>query len=341
MTRFTKKGNILVSLGLVVATLLISVIILAACGPSTPTQYAAVLPTPTPPPTPANYNNVPDAATVAIRGSLPTATAISSQFDNSNNVGSNPGYVLVTDTPDLLATIAASGSNQVLDLPTFGLPPDNNDGNISGGVNPTQLSSLLGTPGPLPGQSYINPTLAGTKGSGVPSRPLPTPTLNTGPNQAKIINLSTTKVTFQNAYHFALAAAVKMEPDARVIFASANVLSSSRTVWTFLFVWLAGNRAWRVIYDSNAASPDITEVAPPGRLVDAELIDMNRVLDTPQLILKATANGLQTLLPVDIVSFEVDGVIHQPCFIMTNVSQGKQVVINAYTGEVVRNEFFG
>ena len=67
---------------------------------------------------------------------------------------------------------------------------------------------------------------------------------------------------------------------------------------------------------------------------------MSRVLASPALIDKAANNGLQVLLPIDIVNFQVEGLTHQPCFILTNTAQGKQVVINAYTGVIVRNEFF-
>jgi hypothetical protein len=232
-----------------------------------------------------------------------------------------------------------SGSNQDIALPTFGRSYDNS----GPAADITQLNNLLGTPNGRPFNNPPTPTIFGSRLSGLPSRPYPTPTLDTGLNQAKISNLQTTKVSFQNSYRFAYVTMAKLQPTAKLFFATANVLSTVRTSWTFLFVWPDGNRAWKIIYDSGQPAsepPNITEVAPPLRLIDAQLIDMSRVLDTPDVLNKAESNGLQAGLPVDVVNFQVDGATHQPCFVMTNLSQGKQAVVNAYTGLVVRNEFF-
>ncbi len=317
--------------------------LLSGCNSSSTTpQYAAVLPTPTTQPTAADFNGVPDAATAGVR--RPTATAIpapASDNGNGNASGGNGGGFALppTPTPDLYATIASDGSNQDLALPTFGRPPDRDTGPTA---NVTQLNNLLGTPGPRAPTKpvlYYPTNTAGSRLSGQPSRAYPTPTLDiSSSTQPRILDVRNTKVSFQNSYRFALVQMANLQPAARLIFATANILSPSRTVWSFQFVWLEGGKAWKVIYDSNQTSVNINEMAPPGRLIDAQLIDMSRVLDSPALIDKATTSGLQVLLPIDIVNFQVEGLTHQPCFVLTNLNQGKQIVINAYTGAIVRNE---
>ena len=316
--------------------------LLSACNSSSTTpQYAAVLPTPTTQSTTTDYSGVPEAATAGVR--RPTATAVPAPAsDNGSSGGGNGGgFVLPpTPTPDLYATIGSAGSNQdFAALPTFGRPPDRDTGPTA---NVTQLNNLLGTPGPRAPTKpvlYYPTNTAGSRLSGQPSRAYPTPTLDIiSSTQPRILDVRNTKVSFQNSYRFALVQMGNLQPAARLIFATANILSPSRTVWSFQFVWLEGNKAWKVIYDSNQTSVNINEMAPPGRLIDAQLIDMSRVLDSPALIDKAAATGLQVLLPIDIVNFQVEGLTHQPCFVLTNLNQGKQVVINAYTGAIIRNE---
>jgi hypothetical protein len=74
-------------------------------------------------------------------------------------------------------------------------------------------------------------------------------------------------------------------------------------------------------------------------LSDVGQIDMTRVLDGDELVSRIEAAGLRVNIPVDVVNFQLDGTTRQPSFIMTNVPQGKQLVINSYNGQILRNDF--
>ncbi len=313
LSRYTKQG------GACFLILCLALLLLAACGESdrtTPASFGV----PTAPPTPANYNGVPDAVTVGSATRQPRS-------------GRSPSPVAAD--PRL---------NQPAPTPTVTAPDDEEDGvggpgeRIINDADPTALAKLFGTPGPgyQPGGSL--PLTAGPRRSGQASRAAPTPTLNTNPGAVRIESLRTTQVTFLTAYRQATVKVVEASRSAKVVFASANILKPERTVWSFLFVAPEGPRMWRVIYDSEGSKLDLREVAPS--MVDSiKLIDMSKVLDSPALVEQAGNNGLNVTLPVDIISFQVEGLTKQPCFIFTNVAQGKQVAIHAYTGQVLRNDF--
>ncbi|HEX2911807.1 MAG TPA: hypothetical protein VH186_13445 [Chloroflexia bacterium] len=298
---------------------------LSACGetPRTPTPSYAV---PTPPPTPANYDNVPAAATVGsvsrAGGPAPAAPVPAvTQVSSFTTLGPETVPALSDDSSD---------NNQ----------PDGPSERVLVDIDPTALAKLYGAPGPgyIPGGSL--PVSPGPKRSGLPSRAAPTPTLSTNPNAVRIESLTNTPVTFLQAYRQASIKLLEVSRTARLAFASANILKPDRTTWTFFFVATEGPRMWRVIFDSEGNRLDLREVAP-SMLADSSIIDITKVLDSSDLLEKAAINGLNLKLPVDIINFQIEGLSKLPCFIFTNVAQGKQVAVNAYTGQVMRNDFGG
>jgi hypothetical protein len=216
------------------------------------------------------------------------------------------------------------------------LPDDtgNRDNSAPDKIDPTALAKLAGSPGPNNMPGGVLPTVKG----GQVSRNLPTATLNVSPSQSKIEALRSSKVTFMTAYRQAIGRAQQVFPNVQLVFASANVLKPERTVWSFLFLSSDGSRMWKVIYDSNGPKLDLTEQAPSMQ-TDALRINMEKVLDSDEILRRAESAGLKLSWPVDIFNFQVEGTTRQPCFIMTNVSQGKQVAINAYNGSIVRDDF--
>ncbi len=300
--------------------LLSVVFLLSACGePPRPTPDYAI---PTAPPTPANYEGVPAAATAG-PVSRPTPQKASPRPGDQS---------LPTDTP-LTPTVSGDSGDE----------PDGSSGGpgarLIDGTDPTVLARLYGTPGSgaLPGQGGLALS-PGVRRSGQPSRPLPTPTLNTNPQAVRIESLRTSQASFLFSYKQAAIKILEVSRTARPVFASANVLKPDRTTWSFLFVAPEGPRMWRVIFDTEGNRLDLREVAP-AMVSDASLIDMSKVLDSSVLLERATAAGLNTALPVDIVNFQLEGQTKQPCFIFTNVAQGKQVALQAYTGQILRNDF--
>jgi hypothetical protein len=295
--------------------LALCLLLLSACGGDTVRPSPAPFVPPTAPPTPASFDEVPDAATAAaIRRITPTPADVTRPPNTA---------IAATPTPA-----------------TASLPDDNRDGAVDSApdkIDPTVLAKLSGSvgPGSLPGGAL--PTLVGGT-NGRPARSAPTPTLNTSPNQSRIDALRNSKVSFLTAYKQALGRVQQVQAGPKLVFASANILRPDRTAWSFQFLSADGLKMWKVIYDSNGPKLDINEQAPTMQS-DASKIDMDKVLDTDELLRRAESNGLKLSWPVDIFNFQVEGTTRQPCFIMTNIAQGKQVAINAYTGAVVRDEF--
>ncbi|MEI7554880.1 hypothetical protein [Candidatus Chlorohelix sp.] len=281
-----------------VFTLWLNLFLVAACGEEFATRSSYI--PPTPPPTPANFDNVSPAATIAI-GVRTTTTASLNYY-----------------TP--------------LPTPTLQSDDDANRGFIN--ADPTLMAQIFGTPGP--GNSIPS------GGSGKPSGVRPTPTLNTSSGQTTIGSLRTSRVSFQFAYRQALARVQLLQRQAVIVFASAQNLKPERTTWTFYFSWLEGRKTWRALFDarSEQAQPDLQlEEVASTMLSDVGQFDMARVLDGDELVSRVEAAGLRVNIPVDVVNFQLDGLTRQPSFIMTNAPQGKQLVINAYNGQILRNDF--
>ncbi len=276
-------------------------LLLTGCG-----EEATLPPTfqpPTAPPTPIAFDSVPPAATVG--GGRTTQAAVTVEIDTAPPP---------TPTP---------------------ISDDDDTGRGFINADSTALAAVFGTPGP----GQVKPG-----GSGKPSGVRPTPTLNLSPGQTNIASLRTSRVSFLFAYRQAFARVQAVQRQARLVFASATVLRPERTIWNFFFVWPEGRKMWRIVFDANASQPqpglELTEVAP-SMLADAGQIDMTRVLDGDELVSRAEGAGLRVSLPIDVVNFQLDGISRLPSFVLTNSPQGKQVVINAYTGQVIRSDFGG
>ena len=290
--------------------------LLVGCG-ETPRPKQVSSEVPTAPPTPANYDGVPAAVSVGpVNRARPTVSSGAQQVTS--------GVARLTPT--------AGPSEDGTDPQDGGGGPGER---LLDGADPTTLARLYSTPGYLSGGGNLSLT-PGVRGG--PRGVAPTPTLSTNPQAVRIDSLRTTPTTFLGSYRAAATKVLEVSRTARLVFASANNLKADRTTWTFLFVAAEGPHMWRVIFDSPTTRPDLREVAP-SMVADASLIDMTKVLDSPALLDRAVAAGLNTSLPVDIVNFQIEGQTRQPCFIFTNVAQGKQVAIQAYTGDIVRNDF--
>ena len=145
---------------------------LTACGETPrPTPDYAI---PTPPPTPADYNGVPDAATP---GSIarPTPTRLTGSVNAPlDTIPANDATITVP--PDL----------------DSGDPSSDGSGDSGGpgerlidGTDPSVLARLYGTPGPG-AISGLPPNLGN---NAQPSRPQPTPTLSNNPQAVRIVSL--------------------------------------------------------------------------------------------------------------------------------------------------------
>jgi hypothetical protein len=314
---FQKSKSSIINLQSSILIFLLSACLLTACGEAPRTT--GVPATPTSPPTPAGYANVPDAATVGTINRPPTVRPTSAP-----NVPSTTPADTTTEPEETVPEEAVAA------------PVDR----IFGDIDPATLERLYGVQPPLvrPGGNAPLPTNA-PRIARVPSGVAPTPTLNSSPTATKIEALKNTQVSFMNAYRPSSLKLLESSRNARLVFASANVLKPERTVWSFFFVAPETPRMWRVIYDSNnPATLDIRESAPTN-VADVSRIDMSKVLDSASLVDRAALNGLNVTTPVDIVSFGVEGVSKQPCFVFTNTAQGKQVAVHAYTGAVLRSDF--
>ncbi len=318
----TRQGGRFARLRIIAVLAMLGILVTACSEAARPTPGS--IGTPTAPATPADYAGVPDAATF---GAIARPS-----------VG-RPGQA---------ATSATKGNNGAGPTPTPGptaeAEPDPEEGVSGPGdrviieADPTALARLYGSPGPGPRPGGGLAATSGPRSNVQPRRPAPTPTLSTNPQAVRIETLRLTPVSFLAAYKQASLKLLEVTRTGRLVFASANVLKADRAVWTFMFLAPEISRMWRIIYDTEGNRLDLREIAP-SMADDLARIDMSKVLDSPALIERAGLNGLNLTLPVDIVNFQVEGLSKQPCFIFTNVAQGKQVALHAYTGQIIRNDF--
>ena len=185
---------------------------------------------------------------------------------------------------------------------------------------------------PTPGSS-VSPPISATvaKATTVASG-------NVGDTQ-QLNTLRTTKVSFLTAYNRAAKAVTAVQPAARIVLAQANYFTTARTGWSFYFVWPGGPKMYVATFDSAQANISINDSQPPILTQDAGQIQMERVLDSPAIVAKAQAAGIATTTPIDSIYFERYGTPSVPAYICTNGIEQKQLIINAYTGQIIKNDF--
>ncbi len=161
---------------------------------------------------------------------------------------------------------------------------------------------------------------------------------NIGDTQ-QLNTLRTTKVSFLTAYNRAAKAVTAIQPAARIVLAQANYFTTARTGWSFYFVWSGGPKMYVATFDSAQANISINDSQPPILTQEAGQIQMERVLDSPAIVAKVQAAGIATTTPIDSIYFERYGTPPVPAYVCTNGIEQKQLIINAYTGQIIKNDF--
>jgi hypothetical protein len=92
-------------------------------------------------------------------------------------------------------------------------------------------------------------------------------------------------------------------------------------------------------YDSALANVSINDSQSPILVQDAGQIQMEKVLDSNTVVTKVLATGVPATLPIDSILFERYGTPPVPAYTCINGGSQQQLIINAYTGQIIRNDF--
>lgn len=179
--------------------------------------------------------------------------------------------------------------------------------------------------------------------------PTPTPRLTAAPVElgTSLVAIRTTKVSFQTAYAKASARMNGVNNAARLVQAQLTTFTRERTVWTFVFTLPKGNRSWTVYYDS-AGTPDkkellsLNERSYPLLPEEAGQIQISKVLDSDEISTRLERNGIPPELPLDTLFLQmvvVQGQGNLAAYIYVNGPLNKQIIVNAASGQVIKNDF--
>ena len=246
--------------------------------------------------------------------------------------------VALAPTSTLTQMVALVATNTLLpfvdttDIPTAGLIAQTA---LTPQIAGPTITPIIPTPKrftPTPGPSISPPSSATVvKATTVASG-------NVGDTQ-QLNTLRTTKVSFLTAYNRAAKAVLAIQPAARIVLAQANYFTTARTGWSFYFVWPTGPKMYVATFDSAQANISINDSQLPLLTQDAGQIQMERVLDSPAIVAKAQAAGVAITTPIDSIYFERYGTPPVPAYVCTNGNEQKQLIINAYTGQIIKNDF--
>ena len=159
----------------------------------------------------------------------------------------------------------------------------------------------------------------------------------------------TTKASFQTAYARAAAQMSAVSPVARLVLAQSTLFSPDRTIWTFFFTTAGGSnpRSWSVTYDSAGSKDKKEAVTVLDRATvllpdDVGQLPISKILDSDEISTRLARTGLPPELPLDTVYLQIVTSTKQgrvPAYIFVNGTLGKQIIVNALTGQVLQNDF--
>lgn len=205
-------------------------------------------------------------------------------------------------------------------------------------ATPTSAISTL-TPSSVPLTHTVTASKSITAPISTKSAGTATPTAVPNLNALNLNSIKTTKVTFLQAYNLASLKVMAVQPAAKLVLAEATYFTTSHTGWIFYFVWPQGSKMYVATYDSALPQVQLNDNQPPIMTQYAGLVNAKKILDTPTVIAKIEATGISGNTLIDSFQFEPYGTPSVPAFIAINASSQKQLVVNAYTGQVLENQF--
>jgi hypothetical protein len=217
---------------------------------------------------------------------------------------------------------------------------------------PLPTTSPINTPTPLP---------TDTLRPGTPLTPLPTftpfrtpitptpspspipilPTFTPIPNGPSLDYIARAPISFRNAYNQAISRGFTPDPEVKLVLAQTNQLTPDRAVWQLYFVKSSTNKMWAITLDSQGGFIS-DDKQKPILATDSGLIDPAKVLDTPALIQKLGTLGFPPPTPVDTLILQVYTLPDKrrvPAWYLINTVYNRQLVVNAYSGDIIENSF--
>ena len=272
---------------------------------------------------------------VVVGGATPTALEAKANTTAASRVAITFVAPPTSTLTQMVALVATNTLLPIVDTTDTPTPAPIAQTALTPQIAAPTITPIIPTPKkftPTPGPS-ISPPISATvaKATTVASG-------NVGDTQ-QLNTLRTTKVSFLTAYNRAAKAVTAVQPAARIVLAQANYFTTARTGWSFYFVWPGGPKMYVATFDSAQANISINDSQPPILTQDAGQIQMERVLDSPAIVTKAQAAGIATTTPIDSIYFERYGTPSVPAYICTNGIEQKQLIINAYTGQILKNDF--
>jgi hypothetical protein len=101
-------------------------------------------------------------------------------------------------------------------------------------------------------------------------------------------------------------------------------------------------KMWVVTFDSDQAKPVVDGSRQPILVNDAGQIDVAKVLDTFVLVDRIAAKGFPPNTPVDTLilqMYQTKDKKRIPAWYLVNSTFNRQLVVNAYTGDIIENSF--
>ncbi|NWJ46315.1 MAG: hypothetical protein HXX08_10600 [Chloroflexi bacterium] len=204
------------------------------------------------------------------------------------------------------------------------------------------------TPMPIPTEVFPTPTPVTPLPTFTPFRPPPTatstpyilPTYTPVPVNSSLGILSQARGAFKEAY--AKAFSRIEQPGAALVLAQTNQFGTDHITWNLYFVKSDTEQMWVVAYDSVRGILRVDDTQKPILLSDVGQIDITKTLDSNIAAQRLVARGFSAQTPVDtfiLQLYQTQDNKRIPAWFAVSSAYNRQVVLNAYSGDIMENNF--
>jgi|GEM_PF-1755806 len=208
-------------------------------------------------------------------------------------------------------------------------------------AEPTQLF-------PSPTPLTVPPTFTPFRPPSTPTNtPYVLPTFTPTPAVSSLDRIARAKASFRNVYNQAIGRIQEIDPSSGLVLAQTSLIGPTRAVWMLYFVKpkddkQPDDKMWVVTFDTDQAKPGVDSNRKPILVNDAGQIDVAKVLDTFVLVDRVAAKGFPPTTPVDTLilqMYQTKDKKRIPAWYLVNSTFNRQLVVNAYTGDIMENSF--
>ncbi|MEI7554879.1 hypothetical protein [Candidatus Chlorohelix sp.] len=213
---------------------------------------------------------------------------------------------------------------------------------------PVPTLRTIQTPLLTPTEVFPSPTPVTPLPTFTPFRPPPTvtstpyilPTYTSVPINSSLGILSQARGSFKEAY--ARAFSRIEQPAATLVLAQTNQFGADHVVWNLYFVQPDVMKMWVIAYDSARGILRVDDTQKPILLSDAGQIDITKTLDSNIAAQRLVARGFSAQTPVDtfiLQLYQTQDNKKIPAWFGVSSAYNRQVVLNAYSGDIMENSF--